>query len=51
VESWAYEFFDKRDERVEVLLDGEVELVAVLEVHRDCRASVEFSFQCPRSTS
>jgi hypothetical protein len=32
----TYKLFDKRDERLEVLLERQMELVAVLEVDGDC---------------
>jgi hypothetical protein len=33
-----YQLFNERDERLQILFDGEVELVAVLEVDRDCES-------------
>jgi hypothetical protein len=35
----AYQFLDERDEGLEVLFEREVELVAILEVDRDCAKS------------
>jgi hypothetical protein len=32
----AYQLFHERDERLQVLFQGEVELVSLLEVDRDC---------------
>jgi hypothetical protein len=39
-EGRAYQFLDERDERLEVLFEREVELVALLEIDRDCAKSV-----------
>lgn len=37
----AYQLFDKRDERLQILFQGEVELVTLLEVDRDYVMLVE----------
>jgi hypothetical protein len=37
----AYQLFHKRDERLQVLFQSEVELVTLLEVDRDCVMLVE----------
>jgi hypothetical protein len=35
----AYQLLDKRDERLQVLLEREVELISLLQVDRDCTVS------------
>ena len=37
----AYQLFDERDERLQILFQGEVELVTLLEVDRDYVMLVE----------
>ena len=42
----AYQLFYKRDEGLQVFLKGEVELVSLFEVNRDCAMSVSYCASC-----